>query len=294
MAAPYWRRCAGVVGGKVKRAAHDADQVGAGGGQTEAAARPRGRRAERTGPARRRGAARRERHAGERARQVDAALASCSSSGDATPMVQPSAPASTRADDARSLRRAPGPGVDRTRRDATASVAEVLPQRDRLGVSAAARRRAGAARRPGSGRETARRPVPGRAPRRRSRPRPPRPTASPVVGRRAELAPARAADRGVELGHPLGVVERGDAVHDPGDRPPGPPRRARATCSGERRTSIRRAARRRQCRGPLVTQGAAQHLARGRPRNGVDHDDVVQPLVGGQRVGDELLQLLGA
>ena len=52
-----------------------------------------------------------------------------------------------------------------------------------------------------------------------------------------------------------------------------------ATCSGERRTSIS-PRRGRQDRGPLVAQGAPQHLARRRPRDGVDQDDAAQPLVG--------------
>ena len=42
---------------------------------------------------------------------------------------------------------------------------------------------------------------------------------------------------------------------------------------------------------PLVAERAAQHLARREPGDGVDHDDVAQVLVGGQRVGHELLEL---
>ncbi len=43
---------------------------------------------------------------------------------------------------------------------------------------------------------------------------------------------------------------------------------------------------------PLVPERAAQHLARRQPGDGVDDDDVAQALVGGERVGDELLELV--
>ena len=153
-----------------------------------------------------------------------------------------------------------------------------------------ARRPAAAARRRASGRGTAA----------SARPRPSSSatiaTSTPdahgraVVVGGAQLAPAGGGDGGVELGRPARrrraapTALRAEPVDDLGGRV------AERRCSGERRTSISRPSGAGELRRPLVAERAAQHLARRQPGDGVDDDDVAQLLVGGERVGDELLR----
>ena len=111
--------------------------------------------------------------------------------------------------------------------------------------------------------------------------------------RRPQLPPAGGVHGGVELAGTLGVVELGHGVRTPSrvhhlrrgvaqrdllGREPDVHYSRRQSLGAKRRR-------------PLVAQGAAEHLARRRPGDGVDEHHVAQALVGGERVADESLQL---
>ncbi len=107
-----------------------------------------------------------------------------------------------------------------------------------------------------------------------------------------ELPPSRRGHGRVQLGRPLGVAEVGRRRADRA----GPTSRAaesRRACCSAREPDVHQPSpgSRGQRRRPLVAERPPQHFPRGQAWDIVDHDDVAEPLVGGQRVGHQRLQL---
>ena len=169
---------------------------------------------------------------------------------------------------------------------------EVGVERDGLGArSPAARRRAAGARRRASGRGRRRRPGRGRAPRRRC-------AASTADAQRRAVVVGDCAARASRPRRRRRRAWRPARRRRAGRRPAGPSRSTTwaaesrsACCSGERRTSISRRPAAASCGVHSSRSVRRSTLPDGQPRDGVDHDDVAQVLVGGERVGDELLEL---
>ena len=113
-----------------------------------------------------------------------------------------------------------------------------------------------------------------------------------VGGRCAARASPAASTAASSLAPPLVVVEAGDGARARAGRRAARPSRGSARCSGERRTSIRR--RLRRAAAPTSSRSVRRSTLPGRQAgDGVDDDDVAHLLVGGERVGHELLELGG-